>query len=159
MRMWHKDLIQVLPRKQLVAQWRELCAIIGKTAKCGTPNMLLVNKVLQYPPVHFIIYANTVVNEMKRRGYKVTNTSYFAMMHNLKKSIENNVFDLYTYQYVPETIHDVYKDWHDTRYYMQCYCNLQEKYDCGGIAQEEWKLIEDAYYKIVDEEIAAYVRQ
>lgn len=27
MRLWHKDLIPALPRKQLLGQWRELCAI------------------------------------------------------------------------------------------------------------------------------------
>ena len=30
MRLWHVDLIHVLPREQLVAQWRELSAIAGK---------------------------------------------------------------------------------------------------------------------------------
>lgn len=30
MRLWHKDLIEVLPRQQLLGQWRECCAIAKK---------------------------------------------------------------------------------------------------------------------------------
>ena len=29
MRLWHTDLIPVLPKEQLVGQWRELSAIAG----------------------------------------------------------------------------------------------------------------------------------
>ena len=47
MRLWHKDLISVLPREQLVAQWRELSAIAGAIQKNGTPNHGLVNFVLE----------------------------------------------------------------------------------------------------------------
>ena len=64
MRLWHKDLIKVLPRQQLVSQWRECCAIAGRLAKYGTPNHLLVNKILDYHPDHFVFYANLVVKEI-----------------------------------------------------------------------------------------------
>ena len=57
MRLWHKDLISVLPREQLVAQWRELSAIAGAIQKNGTPNHILVNFVLDYGWNHFISYA------------------------------------------------------------------------------------------------------
>lgn len=30
----------------------------------------------------------------------------------------------------------------DDEYLSECYFNLLEKYRCGGIADEEWKLIE-----------------
>ena len=48
MRLWHKDLIAFLPRKQLLGQWRECCAIARNIAVNGTPNHVLVNKVLDY---------------------------------------------------------------------------------------------------------------
>ena len=70
MRLWHKDLIKALPRKQLVAQWRELSAIAGNLSTKGTPNHILVNKVLDYPREHFISYAFWVRQEMTRRGYR-----------------------------------------------------------------------------------------
>lgn len=31
--------------------------------------------------------------------------------------------------------------WHEDRYFIQCYYNLQEKYDCGGINPEDWEKI------------------
>lgn len=43
MRLWHKELIPYLPRQQLIAQWRECCAIASNLASKGTPNHLLVN--------------------------------------------------------------------------------------------------------------------
>ena len=38
MRLWHKDLIDVLPRQQLISQWREICCIAKNIAEKGTPN-------------------------------------------------------------------------------------------------------------------------
>ena len=54
MRLWHTSLIPVLPREQLVSQWRELSAIAGAIQKKGTPNHLLVNFVMEYDFDHFI---------------------------------------------------------------------------------------------------------
>lgn len=56
MRIWHTFLIDVLPREQLIAAWRELSAIAGSIQKNGTPNHLLVNFVLDYDYDHFISY-------------------------------------------------------------------------------------------------------
>lgn len=36
----------------------------------------------------------------------------------------------------------IFKDWHNDRYFDQCYHNLEEKYDCGGISKEDWLKIE-----------------
>ena len=38
MRLWHKDLISVLPRQQLLGQWRECCLIARNIAEKNTPN-------------------------------------------------------------------------------------------------------------------------
>ena len=46
MRLWHKDMISILPREQLVAQWRELSAIASNIQTKGTPNHILVNKIM-----------------------------------------------------------------------------------------------------------------
>lgn len=35
----------------------------------------------------------------------------------------------------------LYNNWHTGRYFLQCYFNLQEIYDCGGMTEEEWKCI------------------
>lgn len=134
MRLWHKDLIPVLPRQQLLSQWRECCCIAKNMAEKGTPNHLLVNKILDYPPIHFKIYCKLVEEEMIRRGYKVNDSAKNTLIDNIHKAEEKNIFNR-------SRIGTLYSDWHNDRYFWQCYFNLQEKYDCGGITKEEWDMI------------------
>lgn len=126
MRLWHKDLIPVLPRQQLLSQWRECCCIARNIAVNGTPNHLLVNKILNYPESHFNVYTLNIYNEMKRRNYKC-DWDRFS-----KWRINRN--------YEPE-LKNIFHGWHNDRYLKQCVYNLQEKYDCGGLTSDE-------YYKI-----------
>lgn len=141
MRLWHKDLIPYLPRQQLIAQWRELCAICSNLASKGTPNHLLVNKILDYPPVHFMEYARLIASEIIRRNYKVKAETQNIFCKNFKKFGDPN-----------ETLiganlkRVLFENWHNERYLKQCLYNLQEKYDCGGISDDEWKLIEEHFY-------------
>ena len=133
MRLWHKDLISVLPREQLVAQWRELSAIAGNIQTKNTPNHILVNKVMDYPFDHFITYAKIVREEMTRRGYQT----------------RNSVWDkIVALQPIWHTINfnSLYFDWMDNQYLRICYYNLLEKYLCGGIKEEDWKKILNKYY-------------
>ena len=123
MRLWHKDLIPVLPKQQLLGQWRECCLIAKNIAEKGTPNHLLVNKILDYPIEHFFRYGIRVVNEMERRGYKVDLYKFIRWFDRLSAEREYE---------------DIFDTWHNDRYLKQCYYNLQEKYDCGGITQAEW---------------------
>ena len=128
MRLWHKQMLPVLPREQLVAQWRECSAIAGAIAKNGTPNHMLVNKVLDYDLDHFITYSLMVREEMTRRGYRTMQSvedKIVALKPNYTKIEHTKLFDL----------------WHNGRYFKQCYYNLQEKYDCNGILQADWEKI------------------
>lgn len=129
MRLWHKNLIKILPREQLVAQWREVSAIAGAIIKNGTPNHLLVNKVLNYDFDHFITYSKLIKDEMTARGYRTTSTVWDKIV-NLEPS----------WKEVP--INELFSGWHTGRYLKQCYYNLEEKYDCGGISPEDWAKIE-----------------
>jgi uncharacterized protein (TIGR02328 family) len=125
MRIWSKQLISVLPREQLVSQWRELSAIAGAIQKNGTPNHILVNKVCQYSWNHFISYAYWLRQEMTKRGYKTMDSVWNKII-----SLDPNFMLL--------SFDKIYHDWHNERYLRQCYFNLQEKYDCGGIDQNDW---------------------
>lgn len=136
MRLWHKDLIPVLPKAQLVSQWRELLAIKGAIDKNGTPNHLLVNKVLNYSLMEFKMYATIVYHEMLFRGYKPSKIKY-----NELTSWECDKFNNKS-----ETCGLVYETWHNIFYLRQCYFNLEEKYDCGGISQDEFDKIDDLYF-------------
>lgn len=132
MRLWHKDLIDVLPTKQLVSQWRELSAIVGAIEKNGTPNHMLVNKVLEYPSSHLMLYSLLIKQEMEDRGFKPS----LAVM----KKINDYCVKNGGYKKVLE-YDELFKDWHNDRYYKQCFYNLQEKFDCDGIDINEWKTI------------------
>ena len=132
MRVWHKDLIEVLPREQLVAQWRELSAMASNIKTKGTPNHILVNKVMNYSLDHFISYAYYIRTEMTLRGYRTMETVWQKIV-----SVKPD--------YVIVPFNELYKDWHETRYLRQCYFNLEEKYDCGGIGEEVFQKIRERF--------------
>lgn len=130
MRLWHKDYITVLPREQLVAQWRELSAIAGAIQKKGTPNHILVNFVLDYDYNHFISYAAEVREEMTRRGYR-TMESVWEKIINLKPD------------WTRLPLNEIYKEKMDDEYFDICLYNLYEKYLCGGIKEEDFEKIKE----------------
>ena len=128
MRMQHKSLIPVLPREQLVAQWRELSAIAGNILTKGIPNHILVDRVIDYPLDEFITYAKYVRDEMTKRGYRTMD------------SVWNKIVSI-TDNYSIIDINDIYSDWMDDIYLKICYYNLYEKYLCNGIRQKDWDKI------------------
>lgn len=143
MRLWHKELIPVLPMHQLLAQWRECCCIAKNIAMNGTPNHILVNKVLEYPVDEFESYCRMVVYEMGKREYRISPKAYNDLMRNIEYAKEMNVF-------AQEPKHELmFGEWHTDRYFWQCYFNLQEKHDCGGISKEEWSTIQEAAMSIL----------
>ena len=131
MRLWHYKLIPVLPRKQLLSQWRELCCIIRNIAVYGSPNHLLVNKVMSSSG-DFYAYTGMVLKEFEKRGYKINEKALSDYNKYYKRALERNMFK------TNATHFNIFPYWHNDRYLVQCFCNLQEKYDCGGITVGEW---------------------
>ena len=132
MRLWHIDLISILPTQQLLGQWRE-CTLIAKLIHtCGTPNHILVNKVINYPMEHFATYCYNVYWYMKKQG--------FAPSPFTKSTIETYL-GMKLAPYMDSDM--VFPNWHNDRYLIQCLTNLEEKYDCGGIPEDEWVPIEN----------------
>ena len=123
MRLWHKDLIPVLPRQQLLGQWRECCCIAKSILAKETPNHILVNRVIDYPATHFNAYTLAVYKELRRRNYNADWDKFRA--YRVNRNFATN-------------ISDIFPGWHNDRYLKQCYYNLQEKYDCGGITEDEF---------------------
>lgn len=138
MRLWHKNLIQVLPRKQLLGQWRECCLIAKNIKEKGTPNHILVNRIMEYPIEHFFIYCDSVYEEMCFRGYKCDPNGIMKYADDLGFDIRKRYEVCYL---------DIFSDWHNDRYLRQCYFNLQEKYDAHGIEEWEWSRICDYIYE------------
>ena len=132
MRLWHYALIPYLPRKQLLSQWRECCAIAKSIKEKGTPNHILVNKITEYWDSEFNAYADLVALEMEQRGYKVDERKFYQHRHDNNTKFEGIIFD----------------HWHNDRYLRQCMSNLSEKYDCGGITATEWVELLNGYKRI-----------
>jgi len=128
MRLWHKDLIPVLPRQQLLGQWRECCAIARNISEKGSPNHVLVNRIMDYPMSHFYTYGFIVAMEMAKREYACDFMKfghYFTWPHEARLESKEAIFC----------------DWHNKKYLRQCYYNLEEKHDCSAISDAEWILI------------------
>ena len=132
MRLWHKNLIPILPREQLVAQWREISAIAGSIQTKGTPNHILVNKIMDYPMNHFITYAAAVRSEMTACKYRTMDKVWDKIV-----ALKPN-FNIVPYD-------ELYKDWMNDTYFIICYYNLKEKWMCGGISNNDWQRIENLY--------------
>ena len=132
MRLWHKDLIAVLPREQLVAQWRECSAIAGAIQKNETPNHILVNYVVDNLN-SFVAYSYMVRQEMTRRGYRTMENVWTKIVSIVDTNIWKDLI-----------LKEIFPNEHNGRYFLQCFSNLQEKYDRGGIKEEDWKNIENS---------------
>ena len=128
MRLWHKNLIVILPWQQLLGQWRECCLIAKNISEKGNPNHILVNKIMNYPISHFYTYGMIIHRVMKLRGYKCDFNRFNRYFNSDISTVE---FD------------EMFCGWHNTRYLRQCYYNLEEKHDCGVISNKEWDKIND----------------
>ena len=115
MRLWAKQLIPYLPKLQLLSQWRECCAICSNWANKGTPNHLLVNKVMNYPSVHFMEYTRLIVSEIIKRDYKVNAESQNLFIKNFERF--GNSSETIISANVERVI---FEGWHDKRYLREC---------------------------------------
>lgn len=134
MRLWHESLIEVLPRQQLLGQWRELNSIYKKEDK-----HILINFIYEYPKKDLLLYSLKVILTMQRRGYNI----------NLKNFID--YFQIKDYKEMQKILLSNAKTFvkkMSKRYLLQCYYNLQEKYDCGGITEKQWNKINQRFYEI-----------
>jgi uncharacterized protein (TIGR02328 family) len=68
MRLWHQDLISMLPRQQLLGQHRECCALRGNG---WGKQHATVNYVFEHDYGYLAEYHKLIMQEMKQRGYRV----------------------------------------------------------------------------------------
>ncbi len=117
MRLWHEDLIKVLPKAQLLGQHRECCALRGNgwARKHKT-----VDYVFEHSPIKLYQYHILVMDEMIKRGYKPDelwkNQLYRGKSCEAYKNIINN----------HEINHPIYPEHNDT-YLKECLRNLYDK--------------------------------
>ena len=69
MRLWHEQIIHLLPRNQLLGQHRECCALRGNG---WNKKHKTVDYVFTYSPYNLFIYHSKIMDEMEKRGYTVS---------------------------------------------------------------------------------------
>ena len=111
MRLWHYKLLPYLPKSQLLAQWRELNSIFKKQDK-----HILINYIYNYKKSDLYNYTLLVMIEMDIRGYRV-------------KSLDNYYDFFKDYIGSAEIYTDVFKKHHTKEYLLQCFMNLEEKFE------------------------------
>lgn len=105
MRLWHIDILEYLPKSQLLSQKRE-CDLIWKDIKTGKKtNHILINYIWNYDLSYFQSYYNDLRGEFDRRGFKFKDNS---MGIELNKRL-------------------CYEE-HNFEYLEICFYNLKEKY-------------------------------
>ena len=134
MRLWHKDLIEVLPNAMLVSQWRE-CIAIKRQWEKGTLKHRLVSYVKDYDRSSFYRYVESVRDELWDRDIKFQN-KYFDEIRQFCEENDNAMYELY-----PE---------HNDRYLKQCLYNLEEKATRNIITKEEWLKIYNKFKDFTD---------
>ena len=122
MRLWHQDLLPLLPRQQLLGQHRECCALRGKG--WGKPHSV-VNYVFGHPLSTLEDYHGLVMREMERRGYEV------SMLWRVRGYRGKNLSDQVLYgrvriEFIAPKEGKVYQE-HDENYLQECIENLRSK--------------------------------
>ena len=127
MRLWHYSLLPYLPKSQLIAQWRELNSIYKKEDK-----HILINYIYEYDKDDLYYYTILVLGEMINRKIEIRNLQNMIRYFELKDEIiyyvlpnANKCINLII------TKHQPFQNHHNNRYLLQCFYNLQEKYDRG----------------------------
>ena len=131
MRLWNYKLLPYLPKSQLLAQWRELNSIFKKQDR-----HILINYVYEYQKANLFLYASYVSDEMDKRGIKI------RKLENLENYFD--AFDMALAMAMGDGANP-FPDHHDNRYLLQCFYNLQEKYDRGqkDFSREQYEKLEE----------------
>lgn len=117
MRLWHEELIPILPRAQLLGQHRECCALRGNGwgKKHST-----VDYVFRHNPNKLFLYHSLIMKEMTLRGYRI-DKKWLDPKYRGKKSTPYLTLE------IPSTLpHPIYSK-HDKSYLQECIENLKQK--------------------------------
>ena len=125
MRLWSYEILDVLPRLQLISQWRE-CLGMKRGLEKDNLNHGLVNYIKKYPTALFYWYTYEVAAEMERRGI------------NFQRKYLEEIEEFCVR--CPMNDEMVYPE-HNERYLRECLYNLEEKAMRGMIPKEEWNKI------------------
>ena len=116
MRLWHEQIIHLLPKNQLLGQHRECCALRGKG---WNKKHKTVDYVFIYSPYNLFIYHSKIMDEMEKRGYRVSREWRDKNYRGQKAESYSNLEE--TSISTP-----IYKE-HNNEYLLECIENLAGK--------------------------------
>ena len=151
MRIWHTELVPLLPTWLLEQQWEDCLEIAKNIALTGDPGDPMVYPVIEYDFHHLDFYCGMVQDALAKRDVKVTR---HVLNRLLKQAMERprKVRRKQTVIQIPEQASDVFRLWHTPHYFRQCFFRLEEMYDRGLITDDDWMPIGMIVYDWVTNE-------
>ena len=116
MRLWHEQIIHLLPKNQLLGQHRECCALRGNG---WNKKHKTVDYVFTYSPYNLFIYHSKIMDEMEKRGYRVS-TEW------RDKNYRGQKVERYSNLEETNISTPIYKE-HNDEYLLECIENLATK--------------------------------
>ena len=116
MRLWHEQIIHLLPKNQLLGQHRECCALRGKG---WNKKHKTVDYVFTYSPYNLFIYHSKIMDEMEKRGYRVSREWRDKNYRGQKAESYSNLEEI-------SISTPIYKE-HNDDYLLECIENLAGK--------------------------------
>ena len=116
MRLWHEQIIHILPKNQLLGQHRECCALRGNG---WNKKHKTVDYVFTYSPYNLFIYHSKIMDEMEKRGYRVSKEWR-------DKNYRGQKADSYSNLEETNISSPIYKE-HNDEYLAECIENLAGK--------------------------------
>ena len=116
MRLWHEQIIHLLPKNQLLGQHRECCALRGNG---WNKKHKTVDYVFTYSPYNLFIYHSKIMDEMEKRGYRISREWRDKNYRGQKAESYSNLEE--TNISTP-----IYKE-HNNEYLVECIENLATK--------------------------------
>ena len=116
MRLWHEQIIHLLPKNQLLGQHRECCALRGNG---WNKKHKTVDYVFTYSPYNLFIYHSKIMDEMEKRGYTVSREWRDKNYRGQKAESYSNLEEI-------NISTPIYKE-HNDEYLLECIENLEGK--------------------------------
>lgn len=143
MRIWHKDLIEVLPDNLLIELYQDCSQILDNIKDYNSTGDDLCDKIMMYEREHFYTYCiDYVLAEIVKRGSMWVDITEFQIkcLKYLFPTLDESYHDFYLkYNNGTSISHaELFEFWHSPRYLQQCVLFLEEMYDCDLITYTDW---------------------
>ena len=122
MRLWHKNLIEVLPSIVLLHLWKECCDISKRFGDLNEIQYFDGRNYVVISRVQFSTYCRMVHGELINRGWPCNISDVSKWLGEFEECKDN----------------DIFSTWHNNAYLWRCYDALEEMLDYGEISKDDF---------------------